>query len=127
MAIRFPFLNPAQHAHAQAADAEAVKAKSDAIAARNQVSEETLRLQRSVEQLSAAQQVAELESQLAQTNLESLQIRLNSGSGAFADVADAQQQVNERYLSLQDMKFELEKSRIMLLRATGELENWVGK
>jgi outer membrane protein len=127
VAIRFPFLNPAQHAHAQAADAEAVKAKSDAIAARNQVSEETLRLQRSVEQLSAAQQVAELESQLAQTNLESLQIRLNSGSGAFADVADAQQQVNERYLSLQDMKFELEKSRIMLLRATGELENWVGK
>jgi len=64
---------------------------------------------------------------LVQTNLESLQIRLNSGSGAFADVADAQQQVNERYLSLQDMKFELEKSRIMLLRATGELENWVGK
>ena len=127
VAIRFPFLNPSQHAHAQAADAEAVKAKSDALAARNQVSEETLRLQRSIEQLNAAQQVAELENQLAETNLESLKIRLDSGAGSFGDLQDARQQLNERYLALQDADFELEKGRIMLLRATGELENWIGK
>lgn len=127
VAIRFPILNPAQHAHAQAADAEAVKAKNDAIAAKNQVSEETLRLQRSLEQLSAAQQVAELENQLAQTNLESLKIKLDSGAGSFGDLEDARQQLNERYLALQDAAFELQKGRIMLLRATGELENWIAK
>ena len=84
-------------------------------------------MQKSVEQLSAAQQVAELEDQLAQTNLESLQIKLDSGTGSFSDLEDARQQLNERYVALQDANFELEKSRIMLLRATGELENWVGK
>ena len=127
VAIRFPFLNPSQHAHAQAADAEAIKAKNDAQAARNQVSEDTLRLQRSVEQLMATQQIAELENQIAQTNLETLQVRLDSGSGSFGDVQDARQQVNERFVALQDTNFELQKSRILLLRATGELENWVNQ
>ncbi len=40
-----------------------LKAKKDAEAAKNQVSEETLRLQRSVEQMAAAQEVADLEYQ----------------------------------------------------------------
>jgi len=42
VAIRFPFLSPSQHAHAAAADAEALRAKKDAEAAKNRVSEETL-------------------------------------------------------------------------------------
>jgi len=127
VAIRFPFLNPTQHAHAEAADAEAIRAQKDAEAAKNQVSEQTLRLQRSVQQLAAAQQVAQLEDQIAKSNLDSLQVRLDAGSANFADVQDARQQVNERYVALQDANFELEKSRILLLRATGELENWLNK
>jgi len=122
VAIRFPFLNPSQHAHAQAADAEAIQAKKDAQAARNQVSEETLRLQRSVEQLMAAQQVAELENQIAQTNLETLQVRLDSGSGSFGDVQDARQQVNERFVALQDTNFAKEpNSAAPRYRRTGKL------
>jgi hypothetical protein len=35
--------------------------------------------------------------------------------------------VNERFVALQDRNFELQKSRILLLRATGELENWVNQ
>ncbi len=125
VAIRFPFLNPSQRAHAQAADAEALRAKKDAEAAKNQVSQETLKLQRAVAQLSAAHDVAELEYQVAQSNLEAVQVRVDSGTGSLHDLQEARTQANERYRALQDANFELEKARITLLRAAGELENWV--
>jgi len=126
VAIRFPFLNPTQHAHAEAADAEALKARKNADATRNQVSDETLRLQRSVEQLAAAQQVASLEYQIAQSNVESQKVRMDAGRANIHDLQDARDQANERYNGLQDSNFELERAQIALLRATGELANWLG-
>ncbi len=124
--LRFPFFSPTQRARAQAADAAALKAKKDAEAARNQISEETLRLQRSVEQMAAAQEVADLEYRVAQSDLESLEVRLEAGTVGWHDVQDAREQSSERYNSLQDANFQLARARITLLRATGELEGWVG-
>jgi outer membrane protein len=126
VAIRFPFLSPAQHAHADAADAEALRARKDAEAAKNRVSEETLKLQRAVEQLSAAHEVADLEYQVAQSNLEAAQVRMDAGTATLHDVEDARSQANERYNTLQDSSFELQKARITLLRATDELATWAG-
>jgi len=126
VAIRFPFLSPSQHAHAAAADAEALRAKKDAEAAKNRVSEETLKLQRAVEQLSAAHEVADLEYQVAQSNLEASQVRMDAGTATLHDVEDARVQANERYNALQDTSFELQKARITLLRATDELAAWAG-
>jgi outer membrane protein TolC len=126
VAIRFPFLNFSQRARAQAADADVVRAKIDASAAQNQVSEQTLKLQRSVEQLSAAQQVAQLEYRLAQSGLETVRVRMSAANANVHDLEDAQTQVNEDYGALQDANFELERARIALLRATGELEGWLG-
>lgn len=124
--LRFPFLNEVQRAKAQGAKAEAIHAKQDAQAARNQVSEQTLKLQRSVEQLAAAQEVADLGYQIAQANQQALKTRVDAGSATLQDLADARDQVNDRYNTLQDTNFELEKARIALLRATGDLEGWVG-
>jgi outer membrane protein TolC len=126
VSIKFPLFSATQRARADAADALALKAKKDAETAKNQVSEETLRLQRSVEQMAAAKEVADLEYQVAQSNLESLRVRVDAGSAAWHDVQDAREQVNERYNSLQDANFELERARITLLRATGELASWAG-
>jgi outer membrane protein TolC len=126
VAIRFPFLSPSQHARAAAADADAAKAKSDAQAAKNQASEQTLKLQRSVEQLAAFQQVSQLEYEVAQANANALQVRLDAGTASFHDVEDAREQANERFNALQDANFEVERARIALLRATGELESWIG-
>lgn len=123
--IKLPLFSATQRARTEAADATALKARKDAETARNQVSEETLRLQRSVEQMAAAKEVADLEYQVAQSNLESLRVRLDAGSIGWHDVQDAREQVNERYNSLQDANFELERARITLLRATGELESWI--
>jgi len=124
--LRFPFFSPSQRARAEAADASALKAKKDAEAAKNQVSEETLRLQRSVEQMAAAQEVADLEYRMGQSDLESLQVRLDAGSANWHDFQDAQEQQSERYNSLQDANFQLERARITLLRSTGQLESWIG-
>jgi outer membrane protein TolC len=124
VAIRFPVFNASQRARAQAADAESLKAKKQAEASRNQVQEETLKLQRAAEQLDAAREVAQLEYQLAQSSLDAAQIRLDAKTGTLHELADARVQANERYLAFQDADFEYQRVRLNLLRATGDLENW---
>ena len=124
VAIRFPLFNASQRARAQAADAEALKAMKQADASRNQVQEETLKLQRAAEQLDAAREVAQLEYQLAQSSLDAAQIKVDAKTGTLHELADARVQANERYLALQDADFEYQRVRLNLLRATGDLETW---
>jgi outer membrane protein TolC len=132
MAIRFPFLNFTQRAHAAQAEAEADKAKKQVETVKNQVSSETLRLQRSIRQLSAAQQVAQLEYQLAQSDVESTQIRAESGASpapgqpavSATDVSNMRILAADKYAQFLNTTFELDKARLQLLRATGELELW---
>lgn len=123
--IRFPFFNPSQHAHAEAADAEAVHAKREVDSAKDQVSQQTLKLKRSVEQLDAAQKVSELEYEIAQSNVDAVQIRMNSGTATINEGANARAELSEKYNALEDANFELLRARISLMRVTGELESWV--
>jgi len=123
-AFKIPLFNAGQRARASAADAEALKAKKQAEASRNQVVEETLRLQRAVEQLEAAREVAELEYQLAQSGLEAAQTRVDAKTGTLHELSDARVQAAERYLLYQDADFEYQRVRLNLLRATGDLESW---
>jgi outer membrane protein TolC len=124
VSIRLPIFNSSQRARAQAADAEAVKAKAQAAATRNQVSEDTLKLQRAVQQLAAAREVADLEYQVAQSGVEASQTRVDAGTGTLHELADTRTQANERFLASQDAGFEYQRARLALLRATGELEKW---
>jgi outer membrane protein TolC len=125
VAVRFPIFNAAQRSRAQAADADARKAKSQAETVRNQVSEETLRLQRFVTQMQAARDVAELEVEIAQKNVEAVQTRMNSANATLHDLDNARTQVSERFIAFQDVTFELERSQVSLLRVTGGLETWI--
>ena len=124
VAIRFPFFNPSLRARVDADEADALKAKKQADAARNQVSEETLRLQRSVTQLQAARDVAELEYEIAQKNVEAVQTRMQSSTANLHDLDNAQTQASERFIASQDVTFELERTHVALMRATGDLEIW---
>lgn len=123
-AVRFPFLNFAQHARVEEAEAEALKAEKQAEAAKNTASEETLRLQRSVTQMQDARDVAELEYEIAQQNTEAVKTRMQSSTANLHDLDAAETQVNERFITLQDVTFELERSQVELMRSTGELERW---
>lgn len=135
VAIRFPFLNFPQRARAEQADAEAVKARRQADITKQQVSTETIRLARSVQQLTAADDVAKLDFELAQAESGALETRVQaaapgapSGQGAPApgprEVQTARIQTNEKYSTYLDTTFELQKAKLQLLRATGKLEPW---
>ena len=124
VSIRFPLLNLSQRARARAADADVVKATKQADAARNQVSEETLRLQRSVAQMQAAREVAQLEYEIAQKKLTAVQTRIDAGTATLHDLDDADSQASERFIILQDVTFELERNELGVLRSTGDLEKW---
>ncbi|HXY12957.1 MAG TPA: TolC family protein [Terriglobales bacterium] len=124
--IRFPFFSPTQRAAARAADFDALRAKHDRETTKDQVSEQTLKLQRSVEQLAAAQDVADLEYEMAKSNLDAVQIRVDSGTATLHEEDDARNQANERYNTLQDARFDLQRARIAVLRVTGDLSSWLG-
>ena len=125
VSIRFPLFNASQRARAQVADAEALKASKQAQAAKDKFSEETLRLQRSVAQLQAARDVAQLEYEIAEKSLTAVQTRIDAGTANLHDLDDARTQVSERFITLQDVTFDLQRSQFGLLRSTGDLEKWV--
>ena len=124
VSVRFPFFNGPQRARAQAADAEAQKAKEQAQAARNQMSEETAKIQHGVEQLAAAREVAQLDYELAQSAVEAAQAKANVGTGTLHELADARAQASEKFLVFQDADFEYQRARLNLMRSTGDLEKW---
>jgi len=122
--IRIPLFNMSQRARADAADAAALKAKKQAEAAHDQMAEQTLKLQRAVEQLEAARDVAQLDYQLAQSGLEAAQTKIDAKTGTLRELSDARVQAAERFLLFQDAGFEYQRARVALLRATGDLESW---
>lgn len=123
--IRFPFFSPSQKAHAEAADAEALRATKEVESTKNQVSQQTLKLRRSVEQLQAAREVSELEYEIAQSNVEAMQIKIRSGTATLNEGDQARADLSAKYNALQDANFELVRARVGLLRATGELQSWL--
>jgi len=124
LAIKFPILNFAQRGHAQAADAEALKARKEAEGVKEQVSSETLRLQRSVQRLAAGRDVAKLEYQLGRSDVDAVRAKVEAGTASLRDEQAARVAENERYAAFLGASFELDRAQMQLLRATGELEKW---
>jgi outer membrane protein TolC len=124
--IRFPFFNAPQRSHAQAADADAARAKADVQSVKDQVSQQVLKLQSSARQAAAAKEVSDLEYQLAKSNFDEIEVRVNSGGATVHDEANARADMSEKYNQLQDADFELVRARLALMRATGDLPAWVG-
>ena len=122
--MRFPLFNFSQKARAEGADADALKAKKEAEAAKDQVSAELLQLQRTVQQLLAARDVAELEYQISQSQLEAVDIRVQSSTATFHDLEDARTQARERRDQFLDADLQCNRARVGLLRSTGGLEAW---
>lgn len=124
VAIRFPFFNLSQRAHAAAADAEAVQARHQAEEVKNKVSNETRKLQREVAQLAAAREVARLEYELARADVDTVQTKVQAGSATLRDEANARLVEGQRYSAFLDASYQLEQAQMQLLRSTGELEQW---
>jgi outer membrane protein len=124
VAVRFPYFNMSQRAHAAAAEAEAVQARQQAEDTKNKVSNEARKLQREVAQLAAAREVARLEYQLARADVDTVQTKVQAGTATLRDEANARLAEGEKYSAYLDASYQLEQTQMQLLRSTGELEKW---
>ena len=122
--LRFPFMDFVQKAKAQESDADAIVAHKQADLTKNQVAENALKLQRSVRQLQAARDVAKLDWQVSQGELDAVGARMQTGAANLRDQQNAELDTNDKYSVYLDTEYQLAKSALQLLRLTGELENW---
>jgi outer membrane protein TolC len=125
--IKFPFFNPVQNARAQEAKADALLAGKQEELTREKVREDTLQLQRSLRQLAAVRDVAKLEWEVSQGDLEVVKTRLETSQANLRDEENAQLDIDDKYAAYQDAEFELRRAELQLLRLTGELEDWAMK
>ncbi len=122
--IRLPIFNSVQKAKAEQADASALIAKKQVEITKNQVSEDALKLQRSLRQLAAARDVAKLEWEVAQGDLEAVKGRIETGNANTRDQQNARLDAEDKHAAYFDAQLELSRAELQLLRFTGELEKW---
>lgn len=122
--MRLPIFNSSQREAAKAAEAEALRARKQAQNLKDQVSTETLRLQRSIQQMAAARDVYKLEHQLAESDTESTHEKIQAGGATLKDEQNARITEHERYVTYLNSSFDLDKTQIQLLRQIGQLESW---
>ena len=60
----------------------------------------------------------------AQQNVAAIDTRMTSGGANLHDLDLARTQANEKLIALQDVTFDLERTQVEYLRATGKLESW---
>ena len=125
--IKFPFLNYAQKAKAEEAKADALIAGKQEELTRQKVREDALQLQRSLRQLSAARDVAKLEWEVSQGDLEGVKGRIQTGQANIRDEQNAGLDSDDKHAGYLDAEFELSRAVLQLLRLTGQLENWAMK
>ena len=109
--------------------ADATRALHDAEFAQINVLDAQTRLNHSIELLQAQADVAAIEQQRAQLQLETTRLRIASaGSGPPATPKDEQNSLifeREKYLVTVETAFSLHQAQLSLLRQTGHLEDWL--
>jgi outer membrane protein TolC len=130
--LTFPLYDRSLSAKARESAAEAAVAAAQADQSRDKLSEEVLAARRNVREIAAQQKVAEIQSELAQEQLKTIDAELTTGPGApgVQPVAPSTAQKahideREKYEDLLDANFSLVKVELNLLRMTGQIEDWV--
>jgi outer membrane protein TolC len=122
--IRIPLFNMAQNATAAAAYAVAMKADAEAQTAREEAAAEVVRTQHSLLRLEAAARVARLEIDVAQANIDAVQLEIEQGAATPRDEEMARAAVASRQVQLLESQFDYLSAQVRLLRQTGELRSW---
>ncbi len=127
--ITIPLFDATRNARAKGSGAAAASATAQADQMRNQAAEQTLRLEKSVLELSAQEKVAELQNELAQDQLDTFTTQLQSGSGGAGAPLPKDQQAariaeRNRYVDILETRYQLMQARLSLLRSAGGIEEW---
>jgi outer membrane protein TolC len=130
--ITLPIFDMVHRAKARESAADASHAEHEADQARDQFLEGRQKMRHATSELAAQAEVATLDQQLAQQQLDILLVQLKSGSGNPSapqmtpkDEQKSRIAEREKFLTMLDTSYEMRKAEINLLRQTGQLEDWV--
>ncbi|MEO6803245.1 MAG: TolC family protein [Granulicella sp.] len=130
--ITLPIFDMVHRSKARVSAAEAVRALHDADQQRDQFLDGRLKLQHATTELAARFEVADLDQQLAQQQLDVMLVQLQSGNGNSSgkqmtpkDEQNARIAEREKYLVVLNTTLQLRQAQIKLMRQTGQLEPWL--
>lgn len=129
--IQLPLFDRVHQDKARSSRADAVHAEQEVRAARMQSSEGRLKLQHTATELAVRAELAGIDRDLAQNQLDVLLVQLQSGLSTGGtlmtpkDEQNARIQERQRYLELLDADFQLRQTQVNLLRQNGQLEDWL--
>jgi outer membrane protein TolC len=129
--IKFPVFDAVQRAKSRESAAEASRAQHEANAARDQFLEGRLKVRRATAELAARAEVASLDQQLAEQQLDVMLVQLNGTGNSSAQQMTPKDEQNsriaerEKYLAYLDAGFQMKQAQINLMRQTGDLETWL--
>jgi outer membrane protein TolC len=130
--ISVSVFDKSRRAKARQSAAEASRSYHDAQNAQIDALDGQSRLRHSIAEIQAQADVATLQQQLAQLQLDAMHVQLQSGNGnpdtpqmTPKDEQKARIAERDKFLSVIDATFQLRQNEIELLRQNGELESWL--
>jgi len=130
--ITIPVIDMVHRAKARESAADAARAFHEADLMRDQVTEGQLKIRRTTEELAARAEVATLDQQLAQQQLDVMTVQMKLGTGNLSgqqmspkDEQNSRIAEREKFIALLDAKFQMRQAQINLMRQTGQLEPWL--
>lgn len=117
-----PIFSPSTKANIALAKTNLEASKATLSNKQNQVSSDVRRKTRHVRETDAGKEVARLELQLAQQDLQQLQARFDEGKVSLRDVEKARLDENEKWMALLDATFQRQQAQLDLLKSAGQLD-----
>jgi outer membrane protein TolC len=130
--INLPIFDMVHKSKARESAADATHSEHEADMIRDQFFESRMKARHTTAELSARAEIASLDQQLAQQQLEVLSVQLKAGNGSSAgpqmspkDEEASRIAERDKFLSVLDATFQMRQAQINLLRQTGELDSWI--
>ncbi|MGB2666192.1 MAG: TolC family protein [Candidatus Acidiferrum sp.] len=120
--VNVPIFSSKTRANVALAQSSLDAAKVNLASKRTQVSAEVRQRSKKVQEMEAAKEVARLELQLAQQNLQVLQSQFGEGKANLREVEKARLDENEKWMAFLDANFQRQQAQLELLRTAGQLE-----
>jgi outer membrane protein TolC len=132
VSISVPIVDLVHQAKARESAAESRRVRFEAETQRMVFLEGRQKLQRAATELSARAELASLDRDLAQDQLESIQVQLKADAGTPdalqmtpKDEQNARLQERQRYVEVLDADLQLRQTEVRLMRQNGQLGDWI--
>jgi len=130
--IQIPLFDRKHQDDVHAAAAEAAHAKFEAQNQQNQFLDNRNKLQRTIAELSARSELAQIDMDMAQEQLNAVLAQLNSKSASDnrplltpKDEQNARLQESARSIDLLNAQFQFSQAEVSMMRQTGQLDRWL--